>query len=295
MKTDLECVPCIIKQCINTLNLTKCSSIIAKKAIKELLNNLRVIDYSLPPAYNSDIAYSISRKLTGVKDPYYKLKKEYNKLALEIYPKLKEIVRLSSDSLYTGVKIAVEGNVFDLGININKGNPLDFEKIIDDIKSMPLAVDDYTKFKKSLDKATNILYISDNAGELVFDKIFIEELIKQHKNVVLSVKSGPVINDATQEDVKEIGLDSLVKVVETGNDKIGVNFKYISDEFLKEFRKADLIISKGQGNFETLYDIGANIFFMLKAKCKKIARELGVNYLDVVVIKRKVGWGSKKI
>lgn len=146
-----------------------------------------------------------------------------------------------------------------------------------------------------MDKATNILYISDNAGELVFDKIFIEELIKQHKNVVLSVKSGPVINDATQEDVKEIGLDSLVKVVETGNDKIGVNFKYISDEFLKEFRKADLIISKGQGNFETLDNIGANIFFMLKAKCKKIARELGVNYLDVVVIKRKVGWGSKKI
>ena len=295
MRTDLECVPCIIKQCINTLNLTQCSSTIAKKAIRELLKNLEGIDYSLPPAYNSDIAYSVSRELTGVKDPYYKLKKEYNKLALEIYPKLKEIVKLSSDRLYAGVRIAVEGNVIDLGININKGSPLDFEKIIDNIKNIPLAIDDYTKFRKSLDKTTNILYISDNAGELVFDRIFIKELIKQHKNVVLSVKSGPIINDATREDVVEAGLDSLVKVIETGNDKIGVNFEHASSEFLSEFRKADLIISKGQGNFETLDSIDANIFFILKAKCEKIARVLGVNYLDVVMVKRRSKWGNKKV
>lgn len=295
MKTDLECVPCIIKQCINTLNLTKCSENIKRKAIKGLLNDLEKIDYDLSPAYNSDIAYIASRKFTGVKDPYCKLKEESNKAALEIYPKLKEIITKSPDRLYAGIKIAVEGNIIDLGINGGDGSALNFEKIIDDIKNMPLAVDDYAKFKKSLGEAKNILYISDNAGELVFDRVFIKELIKQHKNVVLSVKSGPIINDATRKDAEEVSLDSLVKVIETGSDRIGINFNYVSDEFLKEFRKADLIISKGQGNFETLDDVDANIFFILKAKCEKIARELGVNYLDVVMVKRESRWGSKKV
>jgi len=295
VKTDLECVPCIIKQCINTLNLIKCSESIKRKAVKGLLNDLEKIDYDLPPAHNSDIAYIASRKFTGVKDPYCKLKEESNKAALEIYPRLKEIVAKSPDRLYAGIKIAVEGNIIDLGINKGGSSSLNFEKIIGDIKNMPFAADDYSKFKKSLSEAKNILYISDNAGELVFDRVFIKELIKQHKNVVLSVKSGPIINDATRKDAEEVGLDSLVKVVETGNDRIGVNFNYASDEFLEEFRKADLIISKGQGNFETLDDVDANIFFILKAKCEKIARELGVNYLDVVMVKRDLRWGSKKV
>jgi uncharacterized protein with ATP-grasp and redox domains len=295
MKTYLECIPCIIRQCLNTLNLVHCSESISTKAMRELLNNLSKIDYDLPPAYNSDIAYSVSRELAGVKDPYYKLKKECNKLALQIYPRLKEIVKLAPDGLYAGVKIAVEGNIIDLGISKNKENSMDVEKIIDDIKNMPLGVDDYGKFRESLDKAANILYIGDNAGELVFDKVFVEELLKLGKNIVFSVKSGPIINDATMEDAEEVGLCSLVKVIETGNNKIGVNFSHASKEFLEEFRKADLIISKGQGNFETLDDIDANTFFILKAKCSIVASELGVNYLDVVIIKRKPEWGDNKV
>jgi len=261
--------------------------------MRELLNNLSKIDYDLSPAYNSDIAYSISRGLAGIKDPYYKLKKECNKLALQIYPRLKEIVKSAPDGLYAGAKIAVEGNIIDLGISKNKDNSMDVEKIIDDIKNMPLAVDDFDKFRKSLGEATNILYIGDNAGELVFDKIFIEELLKLDKNIVFSVKSGPIVNDATMEDVEEVDLCSLVKVIETGNNNIGVNFSHISKEFLEEFRKADLIISKGQGNFETLDSINANTFFILKAKCRVIARKLGVNYLDVAIIKRKPEWGDR--
>ncbi len=295
MKTYLECITCIINQCINTLNLTGCGENLKREAIKKLLVSLSEIDYELPPAYNSNLAYIISREFTGVEDPYYNLKKKYNRLALEIYPQLKEMVESSRDRLYAGAKVAVEGNIIDLGINFNKGRPLDFSKILDDIENIPFAINDYEEFKKSLDECTDILYLSDNAGEIVFDRVFIEELIEQNKNVVLSVKSGPIINDATIEDVKEVGLDSLVRVIETGNDKIGIDFKSVSDEFIKEFKKADLIISKGQGNFESLDDIDANTFFMLKAKCENIARVLEVNYMDIVLVKRKAKWGSKKI
>ena len=295
MKTEPGCIPCIINQCITTLNLTGCGEKLKRKTIKKLLEKLSVIDYAMPPAYNSDFAYIIAREVTGVKDPYYDLKKQYNRLALEIYPRLKEIVRSSKDKVYTAAKIAVEGNVIDLGININKGKPLDFNKILEDIKNVPFSVDDYKELKKSLDKSKDILYLSDNAGEIVFDRVFIEELISLNKNVVLSVKSGPIINDVTVEDVRETGLDKLVRVIETGNDRVGVNFKSASDEFLKEFKEADIIIAKGQGNFETLDDIYANTFFILKAKCEKIARALEVNYLDIALAKRKKRWGNKKI
>ena len=295
MKTEPGCIPCIINQCITTLNLTDCEDNLKKETVKRLLSKLSEIDFQMPPAYNSDFAYIIAREVTGVKDPYYDLKKQYNRLALEIYPRLKEIVRSSKDKVYTAAKIAVEGNVIDLGININKGKPLDFNKILEDIKNVPFSVDDYKELKKSLDKSKDILYLSDNAGEIVFDRVFIEELISLNKNVVLSVKSGPIINDVTVEDVRETGLDKLVRVIETGNDRVGVNFKSASDEFLKEFKEADIIIAKGQGNFETLDDIYANTFFILKAKCEKIARALEVNYLDIALAKRKKRWGNKKI
>jgi damage-control phosphatase, subfamily I len=295
MKTDLECIPCIVNQCISTLNLTSCAENIKKEAIKRLLKRLSEIDYGLPPAYNSDFAYIVSREITGIRDPYYDLKKKYNRLALEVYPRLKEIVKSSKNRLHTGAKVAVEGNVIDLGININKGKPPDFTKILNDIENMPFAIDDYKEFKKSLDKCNSILYLSDNAGEIVFDRVFIEELIGKKKNVTLSVKSGPVINDVTMEDAKEVGLSNLVKIIETGNDRIGVDFKSVSDEFIKEFKKAELIIAKGQGNFESLDDVDANTFFILKAKCEKIARALEVNYLDIVFAKRKAKWGSRKI
>jgi len=202
---------------------------------------------------------------------------------------------MAPDRLYAGIKVAVEGNVIDFGINLDKKILINFSKVLENIKNTQLAIDDYKEFRESLDKATNVLYISDNAGELVFDRVFIKEIIKQNKNVVLSVKSGPIINDATKEDAIEVGLDNLVKIIETGNNCIGINFENISDEFLKEFKKADLIICKGQGNFETLDEIDANTFFILKAKCEKVARELGVNYLDVVLVKRRKEWVRKKV
>jgi len=106
--------------------------------------------------------------------------------------------------------------------------------------------------------------------------------------VVLSVKSGPIINDATVDDARQAGLDRMGRIIETGNNFIGINLKQASPEFSREFEDADMIISKGQGNFESLDEIkGKKIFFLLKAKCEKIARELGVNYLDVVFMKSK--------
>ncbi|MDZ7837453.1 MAG: ARMT1-like domain-containing protein [Actinomycetota bacterium] len=197
--------------------------------------------------------------------------------------------------MYMAVKVAVAGNIIDLGISVNKGKKIDLDKILEEIESVPLAADDFSEFSTELKKAKKILYIGDNAGEIVFDRVFIEELVKLKKNVVFSVKSGPIINDSTMEDARQAGIHHLVKVIETGSDRSGVNFNYISDEFLQAFRDSDIVISKGQANFECLDEIDKNIFFILKAKCDVVAKRLNVNYLDVVLVKKRDQWGKKKV
>jgi len=284
-----------MKQVINTLKISGCSNKVSRKVILRELQKLENIDYDLSPAANSDIAYIVFREVTGIKDPYYDLKRKYNSLALDIYPELEKVVDSAEDRLYTAAEVAVAGNVIDFGIDIKKADTLDLNKIIKDLLKMQLPVDGYNKFKESLKNSTNILYITDNAGEIVFDKIFIKELVRLNKKTVLTVKSYPIINDATLEDAVEAKLDNLARVIETGNGCIGINMDDSSDTFLEEFKKADLIIAKGHGNFETLDEIDANIFFLLKAKCEKVAGDLGVRYLDVVFTESKARTGKNSM
>jgi uncharacterized protein with ATP-grasp and redox domains len=293
VKTYLECVPCIVKQAISTLRVSGCSDKTERKVIAEVLKRLKNIDYGLSPAANSEIAYVTFREIAGIEDPYYDLKRKYNRLALDVYPELEKSANSSKDRLYTAAKAAIAGNVIDLGIDIKKAITLDFKNIIRDLPQMNLAVDDYDKFKELLKNSVNILYISDNTGEIVFDKIFIKELARLGKKVVLTVKSGPIINDATMEDAVEVNFDGLARVIETGNNNIGINLNNSSKTFLEEFKKADLIVAKGQGNFETLDVISSDIFFLLKAKCESIARELGVGYLDIVFAEGRSRVGKK--
>jgi uncharacterized protein with ATP-grasp and redox domains len=287
VKTYLECVPCIIKQAINTLRISGSSDETGRKVIAEVLRRVKNIDYGLSPAANSDIAYIVFSEVTGIKDPYYDLKRKYNRLALDIYPELEKLVSTSKDRLYMAVKAAIAGNIIDFGIDIKKAINVDLKKIIRELPRMRLAVDDYDSFKELLKHSINILYITDNAGEIVFDKIFIKELVRLGKKVVLTVKSGPIINDAIIEDAAEAKLDCLARVIETGNNNIGINLDNSSNIFLEEFKKADIIIAKGQGNFETLDEVNADIFFLLRAKCESIARELGVGYMDIVFAEGK--------
>lgn len=288
MKTDLECTPCIIRQALNTLKVYGSGDKISGEVIREVLKKLQQIDYDRSPAYNSNMAYHIFSDITGIDDPFHDIKIHYNKEAMKLYPRLAGIAKDSTDRLYTAAKIAIAGNVIDFGAHLSKGKTLDLEDVIKNIGKIPLAHDDFHIFADNLEDAEKILYIADNAGEIVFDRVFINQIIKAGNRVILAVKSGPIINDVTIEDAAQVKLDSLVKIIETGNNCIGINLELASEEFLNEFESADIIISKGQGNYETLDEIkGKKIFFLLKAKCEKIACELRVKYLDIVFKKSK--------
>jgi len=276
MKTYLDCIPCFFKQALFAARV----ALDDEEKIKQVLDRIGMLVseiplHSSPPETGREI-YRTVREVTGVDDPFAGLKAESIKKALSLYPSLKEMVEISEEPLETAVKLAVAGNIIDFGANPD----FQLEQDIQEALRKEPAINHYEAFKKKLEGAREILYLADNAGETVFDKILIEVMAKP---VIYAVRDRPVINDATVKDAIESGLDKVAKVVSSGCDAPGVILKRCSEGFLDHFRRADLIISKGQGNYETLSSEQRPIFYLLKTKCSIIARDLGVNQGDTVI------------
>jgi uncharacterized protein with ATP-grasp and redox domains len=174
--------------------------------------------------------------------------------------------------------IAAAGNVIDLGA----GHKFDIEDDVRELMEQPFAISSIEKFREELTPGCKVLYLGDNAGEIVFDCLLVKLLLQYGADVTFTVKSGPIINDAIMKDAVFVGMADLVPVIETGGADIGVNWENVSDEFMRAFENADIIISKGHGNFETCNDRPGNIYFLLKAKCELVAQILGVTLGDIV-------------
>jgi len=186
------------------------------------------------------------------------------------------MVEQSDDPLLTAIRIAIAGNVIDLGIN----KTFDLVKDVEKILAQDFAIFDYDSFRQRLDGAQNVLYLGDNCGESVFDKILIEQI---KKPVIFAVRSAPIINDVTMEEAIESGLDEVANLMESGCVAPGTILSQCTEEFMEVYNSADLIISKGQGNYEGLSEADRPIFFLLKAKCHVIAKDLGVHEGDIVL------------
>ena len=205
-------------------------------------------------------------------DPYQEVKRRYNDLALKLYPRLKELLDGAKEPLLTAIRLAIAGNIIDFGIS----SEFDLEQTIQESLTKEFSIFDYDLFLEILTAAESILYIGDNTGEIVLDKLLIEELLKREKDVTYVVRGGSAINDVTLEDARYVGIDRIVEVITTGTALPGTIVKNAYPDFVARFHAADLIIAKGQGNFEGLSDEPRAITFLLKAKCTLIANELGV-------------------
>ena len=278
MKARLECIPCLLKQSLNATRVVTDDPAVQEKVLKSVMRVLldAPVDY-VPPLIARTI-YSIVDDITGCDDPYESLKMEYNQIAMEMYPDLKDIVDRSNDRLFTAVKLAIAGNIIDFGADIQ----FDVEETIKNTLAKKFAINDYPLFVESLEDSENILYLADNAGEVGFDRILIEE-ITDYADVIYAVKNKPIINDATIDDAIFCRIDSIAKIATT-SDTPGTILKRCDPEFVSIFRSADVIISKGQGNYETLSEEAGNIFFLLLAKCPVIAADLGVEIGDAVIL-----------
>ena len=276
MNTYLDCLPCFMNQALRAGRMATND----EKKIKVLLDEVGCMIRDIPmentPPETGDLIYQKVREITGVKDPYKKIKESNINEALALYPKLKQVVNNSKNRLLTAIRIAIAGNVIDFGVGKEFNILEDVEKILD----QEFAIFDFEGFKYQLKNATSILYLGDNAGESVFDKILIEEL---NKPVTYVVRDLPVINDVTIEDAISSGLDDVAEIITSGSSAPGTILNLCNDVFLERFNNADMVISKGQGNYEGLSNVDRSVFFLLKVKCHVIANNLMVKENDIVL------------
>lgn len=280
MKVHLDCFPCFLKQSLIALRYGTKDKELQEKILKDVLEEIQRADTTKPPAYATTFIHKKIRDLLK-KDPFRDIKSEYNQIALRMYPPLMNKVRESPDPLWTATRLAIAGNVIDFGIF----SSVDIEGTIERALNNPLTVDDYGPFRTSLSGAEEILYLLDNAGEIVFDRILIETIQSLGKRVAAVVKGSAVLNDCTREDAVEAGLNDICEVVDNGSDAVGTILEWASQEFRQRYGEASFIISKGQGNFETLYDPEKTIFYLFQSKCEVISKELGLS-LGSMILKK---------
>jgi len=277
MKLTLACIPCIVNNFIRVLKEAVFSEEQEEKSMRSLLNFLAKADYGQSPPALAREMHSMIRKVLNNPDPYKNIKEVSNAKILDLYQEISQMVTKADDPVDMALRLAVAGNVIDFGAQ----HQFSIRETIKRVIQAKLAIDDSSKLKEDLDSSNTVLYIADNCGEIVFDKLFIETI--KHRNLYFAVRGAPIINDATMEDAKTIKIHHLAKVLTTGDDAPGVIWERCSHEFRHLFKEADVIISKGQGNLEGLLERNQNIYFLLVVKCDLVAEHLGVSTGDFVV------------
>jgi hypothetical protein len=290
MRLNLECIPCFARQVVEAVEMATPDPVLREQVIRAGLRRLAEIPFDKTPVHiGTEIHRGIRRQLESP-DPYHDLKARTNRAALQLYPRLKEIVAGSPDGFAVAVRLAIAGNSIDFAYR-EVNSPLNLEEVIEDSLHRPLAIDDVAQLRAAVRGSSSILYLTDNAGEIVFDRVLIEAIPDFQERVTVAVRGEPVINDATLEDARQAGLVGLVRVIENGSDAPGTILDACNEAFRRTWRQADLVIAKGQGNYESLSDVDHQCFFLLRAKCHLVAGDLGVERGDVVVSRRDGGGG----
>jgi len=282
-------VPCLCNQALKAIRLLrpKADDAFIKHILDRVMDFLRQDDLlSFPAPKGGQVIYRILSEELGEPDPYSHLRRITNAKALEYEKYIQDIIAKSKDPLNTALKVAIIGNIIDFAAHTS----IEIDTELQNVAAIPIAIDDSGPFFEDLKVAERILYIGDNSGEIVFDKLFIEEILRQFpsKKIIFSVRGGPIINDALLSDAREIGLDSIVTVIQSSQSP-GVILDESPPKFREEFEHADLICVKGQGNFEALSEPNlptkAHVYFLLKVKCS-LMEQLFKRPVGSLVIKK---------
>lgn len=281
MKTHLDCLKCFIQQTLDAVRLATPDERIQIQVIRDVLSEASKMNLKSSPPMMGQHIHRIIRRITGCEDPYKVLKDRSNNFSLELYPLLKKKIEqsLPQQKFETAVRISIAGNIIDSAVNSHLNRKL-ISDALEQSLSHPL-LGDLKRFSNAINAAKKILYLGDNAGEIVFDRLFIERL--PIYKITFVVRGRPILNDATMEDAVGTGMTTLAEVIDNGSDAPGTIIKECSKKFKRYFSDADLVIAKGQGNYETLSDANKNIFFLLKAKCPVIAEHIGCDIGSLVV------------
>lgn len=272
VKASADCIPCYLRQVLATVKRVSDDEWLHRKVLLEVMSVMQGMDLDRTPAEVASELLRHALKVLGERDPYSAEKERAAKKVSKVARRFARMVEESEDRLLTAVKLAAAGNIIDLGIQ----DTYDLRKTLRRVLREELAINHIDAFREAIERARTVMYLLDNAGEMFFDVFLLEELRRAGKEITCVARQSPILNDITVDDLISLGFDRLFEIMSTGYDGLGIPLNQCSKAFRQRFDKTDLIVSKGQANFETLEDVGSNIFFILVAKCAKVASVLGV-------------------
>ncbi len=284
MKVHYECASCFLRQAREALDLATDDEDL-KMQVTEKINRILCSEFR-KGAVSNQIGTKIHRtikKETGNPDPYHDLRIKSDEIALQFLPQVEKLLN-NDKSFKNYLKVAIAGNVLDFGA---LGLKSDIEGLVMSTVERDLVVDHTSQLEIELEKAKTVLYLADNVGEIVFDKLLIKKLQEYDVEVTVALKKDPILNDSCLKEALDVGLDEVARLITTGTDSIGVIYHDLSDDFKQEFEEADLIIAKGLGNYEGLTEMNLEdkpVFCLLNVKCQPIARDIGAELGGNVVL-----------
>jgi len=276
---NYECLICQVKALEKRVEKYEIPAQKRNRLVSELLKKIAVID--LEKSYSPEITsyiLNILKDSSEIADPYLPEKMEGNRKMLERYKEFREMIQQSENPFNTALRLAVAGNIIDFGPT----HIFDVTGTIEKVLVTDFAIDHSEKLQQEIRSAGTILYLGDNSGEIVLDKLFLETL--NHPDVWFAVREQPVLNDVTRREAEEVGIGNVARIISNGDDAPSTLLHRVSDKFRQMYQKADLIISKGMGNYEGLmFENDPRLFFLLMVKCDVIGRKIGASKGDFIV------------
>ncbi|MFP4382730.1 MAG: damage-control phosphatase ARMT1 family protein [Spirochaetia bacterium] len=293
MKTYLECYPCFFRQAVEAAQFAGLNDEDTRQVLIEIGRKLEGFSLETKPPEMAVTIHKLIKEKSGNSDPYRQQKQESTRLALNILPDIRKKLLEADDHLLMAVQLAVAGNIIDFGVKQTQSFEQEIFNLIHMEERLIEEEEDrffqFEQFKEALFDASSIIYLGDNAGETVFDRILLEEIksVNPEAELVYTVRGTPIINDAVLEDARQADIQKSAEIITSGSDGPGTLLHRCSDDFLARLNRADLIISKGQGNFESLSESDYPVFYLLIAKCPVVARHVGCRKGDFLLLDNK--------
>lgn len=287
MKLSIECLPCLLNQAVKMAKFHLESEEEQHRLTMKILLDLAALDEQASAPYAAQKIHQALRASLQNPDPYREQKQYYNQEMLKLEDDFSLLLKSSGDRLQAALKLAAAGNIIDFGPNYDLSREKVLQ-IVHETMQKEFAQDLFLTLKSDLTQARSLLYLGDNAGEIVFDKIFIRSIKEQypHLEIYFATRGKPVINDATEEDAYYVGMDSYARIINNGTDIPGTLIEHCSSSFVSIFNEADLIVSKGLGNFESLYGTGdKNVYYIFLCKCSLFMNRFGAEQNDIMLIR----------
>jgi uncharacterized protein with ATP-grasp and redox domains len=273
MQSYTECIPCFVRQAYDALRqVTQEDEELVHRTLQRVMREAAEFPLSCTPPAMAQTTHRIIREESGNPDPYAAIKAESTRIALELAKEARDIIAGSIDPFKMALRFSIAGNIMDFALMAN-WDKLDLDSFIETTRLQTLDADSVEQLRKAVKQARSILFLGDNAGEAVFDKLLIEQF--GGADVCYAVKGAPIINDVTLEDAKASGLDQVAELIVNGSDAPGTILEDCTDTFRQRFNEAELVIAKGQANYETLSTCTRPLFFLTRVKCPVIARDIG--------------------